>query len=100
MPAYVIAHIRVHDPVRYEDYKKQAQASIIAHGGKYVARGGKVEVLEGEWKPERLVLLEFPSMDAARRWWTSESYARAKVIRQATSVGEIVLLEGLDVPIA
>ena len=99
MPAYVIAHIRVHDPVRYEDYKRQAQASILAHGGRYVARGGAVEVLEGEWKPERLVLLEFPSTDAARGWWTSESYQRAAGIRRATSAGEIVLLEGLDAPI-
>ena len=100
MPAYAFAHIRVHDPVRYEDYKRQAQASIIAHGGKYIARGGAVETLEGEWKPERLVLLEFPSMEVARRWWTSESYQQAAALRRATSVGELVLLEGLDVPIA
>jgi uncharacterized protein (DUF1330 family) len=100
MPAYVIAHIRVHDPVHYEDYKLKAQASIIAHGGRYIARGGKVEALEGEWRPERLVLLEFPSLEVAKRWWASESYQQAATIRRAYSTGEIVLLEGLDVPIA
>ncbi len=99
MPAFVIAHVKVHDPARYEDYKRRAQDSIVAHGGRYIARGGAVEVLEGDWRPERLVLLEFPDRETALRWWNSGSYQGAAAIRRATSTGEIVLLEGLDVPI-
>ena len=99
MPAYVITHIRVRDAARYEEYKRLAQASILAHGGRYVARGGQVEILEGPWNPERLMLLEFASMDAARRWWNSDDYRAAAAVRRAVSDGELVLLEGLDVPI-
>ncbi len=100
MPAYVIAHVRVHDKSRYEEYMRLAATSVVSHGGRYIARGGAVETLDGGWRPQRLVLLEFPSMDAARRWWASEDYRRAMAIRHATATSEIVLLEGLDVPIA
>jgi len=99
MPAYVIAHVKVKDPVRYEDYKRGAEASIRQYGGKYIARGGKVDVLEGEWKPERLVLLEFPSAAAVRRWFDSLEYQASAAIRHATADSELVMLEGLDVPI-
>lgn len=95
MPAYVIAHIDVKDPVRYEDYKKMSPVSIQKFGGRFIARGGQTEVLEGTWQPKRLVLLEFPSVDAARQWWGSEEYAPAKELRQATSEGDMILIEGL-----
>ena len=95
MPAYVIAHIDVKDPVRYEDYKKMSPISIQKFGGRFIARGAKAEVLEGTWEPKRLVLLEFPSADAARQWWGSEEYAPAKALRQATSIGDLVIIEGL-----
>jgi uncharacterized protein (DUF1330 family) len=85
--------------VRYKDYMARAHASILAHGGRYIARGGAVDVLEGEWRPERLVLLEFPTREAARGWWDSHDYQEAAGIRRATSTAEIVLLEGLDVPL-
>jgi len=95
MPAYVIAHIDVKDPVRYEDYKKMSPISIQKFGGRFIARGGKAEVLEGTWQPKRLVLLEFPSADAARRWWASDDYAPAKALRQATSTGDMVIVDGI-----
>lgn len=95
MPAYVIAHIDVKDPVQYEDYKKMSPVSIQQFGGRFIARGGRVEVLEGEWQPKRLVLLEFPSVEQARKWWASDEYAPAKALRQATSVGEMVIIEGV-----
>ena len=66
MPAYVAVEIAIHDPTTYERYNELAPPSIAAHGGRYIARGGKVETLEGSWKPARFVLLEFPSMDHAR----------------------------------
>lgn len=95
MPAYVIAHIDVKDPVRYEDYKKMSPVSIQKYGGRFIARGGKCEVLEGAWQPKRLVLLEFPSVERAREWWASEDYRPAKALRQATSSGDMIVVEGL-----
>lgn len=95
MPAYVIAHIDVKDPVRYEDYKRMSPISIEKFGGRFIARGGKTETLEGTWQPKRLVLLEFPSVERAREWWGSEDYAPAKALRQATSTGDMVIVEGL-----
>ena len=95
MPAYVIAHIEVKDPVRYENYKKMSPISIEKFGGRFIARGGNVDVLEGTWKPKRLVLLEFPTADAARKWYASEDYAPAKALRQATSTGDLVVVEGV-----
>ena len=95
MPAYVIAHIDVTDPSRYEDYKKMSPVSIQQYGGRFIARGGKTEVLEGGWQPKRLVLLEFPSVEQARKWWASDEYAPAKALRQATSIGEMVVIEGV-----
>ena len=95
MAAYVIANIDVKDPVRYQDYIKMSPVSIAKFGGRFVARGGKTEVLEGEWVPKRLVLLEFPSAERAREWWASDEYAPAKALRQATSSGELVIVECL-----
>ena len=95
MPAYVIAHIDVKDPVRYENYKKMSPISIEKFGGRFIARGGNVEVLEGTWQPKRLVLLEFPSLEAARQWYASDDYAPARELRQATSTGDLVVLEGI-----
>jgi len=95
MSAYVIAHIDVKDPVKYEDYKKMSPVSIQKFGGRFIARGSKAEVLEGTWEPKRLVLLEFPSVEAAKQWWASEDYAPAKALRQATSTGDMVVIEGV-----
>ena len=95
MPAYVIAHIDVKDPVRYEDYKAMSPVSIKKFGGRFIARGGQTEVLEGTWQPKRLVLLEFPSVEMAREWWASDDYAPAKALRQATSSGDMIIVDGL-----
>ena len=95
MAAYVIAHIDVKDPVRYEDYKKMSPVSIEKFGGRFIARGGGVEVLEGSWEPKRLVLLEFPSLEAARQWYASDDYAPARALRQATSTGDLVVIDGI-----
>jgi uncharacterized protein (DUF1330 family) len=95
MPAYVIAHIDVKDPVRYEDYKAMSPVSIKKFGGRFIARGGQTEVLEGTWQPKRLVVLEFPSVEVARQWWASDDYAPAKALRQATSNGDMIIVDGL-----
>jgi uncharacterized protein (DUF1330 family) len=95
MAAYVVVDVDVTDPVRYENYKKAAQASIPVYGGRYLARGAAVEVLEGEWTPKRLVILEFPTVERARAWWASTEYAEGKALRQATARTDMVLTEGL-----
>lgn len=94
MPAYVIANIDIADPERYEEYKRQAQETIAAYGGRYLARGGRFEVVEGRWQPARLVILEFPSYERALEWWQSQEYGAAKELRQRISTAEIVVLEG------
>ena len=71
MSAYVIANVTVKDPVRYEDYRRLVTPTLEKYGGRFIARGGGIEVLEGDWHPNRLVLVEFPSVAAAREWWNS-----------------------------
>jgi uncharacterized protein (DUF1330 family) len=95
MPAYMIANVDVLDPTPYERYKQMAPPSIAAYGGKYVARGGKVQVLEGKWQPSRLVSLEFPTAAQARAWWESKEYAEAKELRQSCARADLVIIEGL-----
>lgn len=95
MPAYLLVHVDVHDPERYEDYKAMAPAPIRQYGGRYLTRGGAVETIEGDWTPKRLVLLEFPSMEQARAFYASPEYAEALALRHATATSEALLLEGL-----
>lgn len=95
MSAYVIANVTVKDPVRYEDYRRLVGPTIEKYGGRFIARGGSIEVLEGDWQPTRLVVVEFPSAAAAREWWNSPAYSEAKRIRQATSEGTLLILEGV-----
>ena len=95
MAAYVIADVTVTDPAGYEDYRRRVPATIEKYGGRFIARGGTIEVLEGDWKPSRLVIIEFPTAEEARAWWNSPEYAAARAIRQATSEGTLLILQGL-----
>ncbi len=95
MAAYFIVDLDVKNPKEYEAYKQGAAASIAQYGGRYLVRGGKHEVLEGDWRPTRIVVLEFPSVDAAKRWYGSEEYKKVKPIRLQNAVGHLVLVEGL-----
>jgi uncharacterized protein (DUF1330 family) len=95
MSALVIVDIEVLDPVRYEDYKRLASASIAAHGGRYLVRGGKSEVLDGDWTPRRLVVLQFDSFEKAKQWRTSPEYAEAKKVRETCARATMVVVEAL-----
>ena len=95
MAAYVIADVDVKDPVRYQDYRQMVLPTITAYGGRFLARGGTVDTLEGPWHPKRLVIVEFPSVERAKAWWASSEYAEAKALRQATSHGSLVVIEGV-----
>lgn len=96
MPAYVIADVDVHDPDRYADYRGESTATVAEHGGRWLVRGGAVETMEGDWQPGRVVVIEFPTMEAARGWWDSERYEAAKAIRRSASTGSIVFVEGYE----
>ena len=94
MAAYVIADIDVHDQEAYREYGTLVPATLQPHGGRYVVRGGSHETLEGDWRPRRLVVIEFPSAEHARRWHASQEYAPALAMRQRASTGNLVLVEG------
>jgi uncharacterized protein (DUF1330 family) len=94
MKAYIIVDVRIEDPIRYEDYKKLTPASLVPYEGKFIVRGGQAETLEGSWKPGRIVVLEFPSMEKAKTWWSSEGYAPAKALRKSASTTEMIVVEG------
>jgi uncharacterized protein (DUF1330 family) len=95
MPAYIVVNVQVEDPARYEDYKASVEASIAAYGGRYLARGGRVARLEGEWQPQRLVIVEFADVERAKAWWASAEYAGPKAIRQATARTDMIVVEGV-----
>ena len=94
MKAFIIVDIDIQDPVKYEDYKKRTPGSLVPFEGRFVARGGLVNTLEGEWKPGRVVILEFPSLEKANAWWSSQEYAPAKAIRQAAAETKMIIVEG------
>jgi uncharacterized protein (DUF1330 family) len=98
MTAFVVVDITVQDAAVYEEYKRLAPPSIAQYGGRYIVRGGPTTVLEGSWSPSRLVMLEFPTADAARAWWSSPEYAAAKALRQQCAEADMVLVEGMTVP--
>ena len=96
MPALVIVEIDVHDSAAYEGYRSLVPASVDAYGGKFVARGGATENLEGDWAPERIVVLEFPDLETAQRWYNSPEYTAIKGGRTSASDGRMVLVEGIQ----
>ncbi len=100
MSAYVIVDIDVHDPETYAEYIKLAPAAVEACGGKYLARNGRKEVLEGKWMPKRLVILEFESIERAQAWINSPEYAPAKTLRHLAASTNMVVIEGVNPPIA
>lgn len=96
MPAYIIVEVDVHDGEMYENYKKLTPDSLLPYGGKFVVRGGGTETLEGDWKPKRLVVLQFPSKDLAKQWWSSPEYTPAKEIRQRSAGTKMIVVEGFE----
>lgn len=85
MSAFVLVEVNIQDPVVYEEYKKLTPASVEAYGGKFVIRGNPVQVMEGEWNYDRIVLLEFPTKEIAIEWYNSKEYQKAKKIREKAS---------------
>jgi uncharacterized protein (DUF1330 family) len=94
MPAYVIYQGEVLDPVRYDEYRNKAAVSIANAGGRYVVRGGDIDVLEGDPPPGRTVVLEFADMAAARAWYDGEEYAAARTIREGAARARMYIVDG------
>lgn len=95
MPAFVIVETIVTDPEQYERYKEAAFATVHDHGGRYVVRGGELAVFEGDWNPARIVVLEFPNLETAKRWYASEEYGEARELRQGAAKLHMVAVEGV-----
>ena len=95
MPAYIIVEIEVTDPVGFEEYKKRAAATVEQYGGKYIVRGGACETLEGDWKPKRIVVLQFDNMERAKAWLNSPEYIEPRKQRHRTAKTRMILAEGL-----
>lgn len=95
MAAYVFVEIDIYDQELYEEYKKMTPNTIKDFDGKFLVRGGHAEHLEGDWNPERVVILEFPSAERAREWWESETYTSARLVRQRAAETKMIILEGM-----
>ena len=95
MPAYLIADIEITDPLGYDEYKKRVPAVIAAHGGRYLARGGASEVLEGTWRPKRSAIIEFPNLASMKAFWESPEYQPLREIRERSAKSNLVVIEGL-----
>jgi uncharacterized protein (DUF1330 family) len=95
MSAYVIVEVSIHNHGEYEEYKKLTPAAVAAFDGKFIIRGGRTITLEGDWNPERIVVLEFPTVERANEWWNSELYTEAKKIRQRTAQTKMIIVEGV-----
>jgi len=94
MAAYVIVDLEVTDPATFKEYGAQVPATVAQYGGRYVVRGGKFETLEGDWQPKRVVVLEFPSVEQAKRWYGSPEYKPLLALRLKSSRARIILVEG------
>ena len=95
MPAYLIADIDVTDAAGFDEYKRRVPAVIAAHGGRYVARGGASQVLEGDWHPKRAVIIEFPSLAAFKAFWEAPDYQPLRELRERSANSNLVVIEGL-----
>ena len=94
MVAYVIVDAEILDPVKYEEYKKLTPQAIAKHGGRFLARGGQSVILEGDWRPNRVVVMEFPSLEAARGFYTSVEYTAARRARAGAAKMNMIAVEG------
>lgn len=94
MAAYVIADIQVKDAAAYEEYKKGVAATVSRFGGRFVVRGGAVKTFEGDWDPERVVVIEFPDMKTLEAWYRSPDYKPLLDRRLAAATGSLIAVEG------
>ena len=95
MAAYIIVDVEITDKARYDEYIKVVPPTIARYGGRFLVRGGKAESLEGSWRPKRVVVLEFDSVERAKEWWASEEYSAPKRLRQSASITDLIVVQGV-----
>jgi len=95
MAAYILVDCKVTDPARYDTYKKLAEVAIARHGGRYLARGGENVLLEGTHPPNRVVVLEFPSLERAKSFYDSAEYIAARAARAGAAEMNIIAVAGV-----
>ena len=95
MAGYVIVQVNINDPDKFAVYREMVPPTLDKYGGRYLARGGDYENLEGDWDPQRLVVIEFDSVEMAKKWWESDDYAPAKQLRQESASSKLIIVEGL-----
>jgi uncharacterized protein (DUF1330 family) len=97
MPAYVIGDVRdAWDAEALQEYRRRNTDAVAAHGGRFIVRGGELELLEGEWDTRRIIVIEFPDVESARGWYESEDYAPLKALRRGASVTNLILVDGVS----
>ena len=94
MSAYVVVSVDVHNPEQYDAYRRMVPPTIEKFGGRFIVRGAPLHEMEGKWPRPRLVIVEFPDVETAKKWWASPEYAPAKALRQANSTADLVIVEG------
>ncbi len=95
MAGYIVADLEITDPDEYQQYAQQVGATITKYGGKFLVRGGQPETVEGDWNPKRIVILEFPSVEQAKTWYTSPEYSALKGIRHHSALSNMLLVHGV-----
>lgn len=95
MAGYIVVQVKIHDAEGFSVYRDMVPPTLEVYGGRYLVRGGEWELLEGDWNPERVVIIEFDSVEQAKAWWSSEEYAPAKKLREQTAESRLIVIEGL-----
>jgi uncharacterized protein (DUF1330 family) len=95
VPAYAVIDVDATDEEKAARYRELSGPSVEQHGGRFIVRGGAMDVLEGDWRPKRLVVIEFPSADAARTWYESEEYREARAVREGAGAWRMVVVDGV-----
>jgi uncharacterized protein (DUF1330 family) len=96
MAAYIIVDLTVTDQPTMDEYRKRVPATVAQYGGRFLVRGGAHETVEGDWKPNRVVVLEFPSLEQAKRWYDSEEYREPKAMRLRAGRANMIMVEGVS----
>jgi uncharacterized protein (DUF1330 family) len=97
MPAYVISDVQFLDTDLVAQYRTLAQSSIAKYGGRYIVRGGAIEPVEGNWRPQNIIIVEFPNMERAREWYRSTEYAEALAVRHRALRRNLIFVDGVTV---
>ncbi|HEX9584438.1 MAG TPA: DUF1330 domain-containing protein [Gammaproteobacteria bacterium] len=95
MSAYIIVDVEITDRASFDEYAKSVPPTLVVYGGRFLARGGKTENLEGAWQPKRVVIIEFETYERAKQWWASEEYRAPKEMRQRSAITDMIVVAGV-----